>query len=362
MRDIKGVSDLNVCDEREFLSHLLDRIDAADPAVIVVDKYFGRETCPANDPGTEDLLRTVERIREKRHSVVVGLKATDLGEEGGADRPSSFIDDSLQFRPVGLSGQEGIVNLPEDTRRLPLQWTLYGPGEGEKHHTVVIENTLALAAALDYDAHLVANDPRLRHLLANGEHPFMGFLPTARWAGTDRHYYASMVLCGRPIGPDEKWQNCKPSTPPPSGMNHRVVVVGENDPDHDSHRSVVGTVPGFYLQANYIEALLDYQFLRPGGAIWDDGAGFVFLLALELILVVWRDRIIVAVALISGLLLMSYVFLYVMAVNVGYYVDPVPVEATAVAIKILQLWVPSPEASTRASRSRSRAAVNSAER
>jgi hypothetical protein len=82
-RDIPGVSALNVCDERNFLSHLLLRIDAANPAVIVVDKYFGKSTCDSmHSAGTLDLIRTVESIRRKGHLIVTGLRTPELEEPG----------------------------------------------------------------------------------------------------------------------------------------------------------------------------------------------------------------------------------------------------------------------------------------
>ena len=342
--DTPGVSDKDVCNERRFLARLLERIDAADPAVIVIDKYFGNTACIHDPAGTRELLAAVTRIREKGHYVVVGLRATEIeNADDSRDQPTSFVEDTLPFDPPGSTGQEGILNLPEDSRRLPLQWTVYKAGEGEKHQTVVVENALALTAALDYNSRLLSKDWKLRRLLANGEHPFMGFVPMRSWAEMHAHFYASEIICGRRTGPNDRWEDCK-SAMPVHDLSHRVVLIGENDPD-DVHPSVMGRMPGFYLHANYIEALLDSNFLKPGGALWDDGSGFVFLLALELILIVWRQRVAIAIGMISGLLLSSYLFLYFMTVNAGYYVDPIPVEATAVIIKIIQLWVPSPESS-----------------
>ncbi|TMH12882.1 MAG: CHASE2 domain-containing protein, partial [Betaproteobacteria bacterium] len=121
-KDLPGISAANVCAERDFLAHLLTRIDAANPAVIVIDKYFGRTTCTADDPATKALARTVETIRHNR-PVLVGLRTRDLApaaEHGG--KASAFIEESLAFGPADLAAsQEAIVNIALDNRRLPLQ-------------------------------------------------------------------------------------------------------------------------------------------------------------------------------------------------------------------------------------------------
>ena len=71
--------------------------------------------------------------------------------------------------------------------------------------------------------------------------------------------------------------------------------------------------------------------------MFDYGFGFLFLLALELILNVYHHKTLKAITLIAGLLLISYAALYLLTFHAGLYVDPIPVGATAVAIKLLGL-------------------------
>src|SRR5437899_1703090 len=52
-----GVSLLNICAERKYIGSLLEKLSVVHPRVVVIDKYFGAETCAKGDPGTEALLR-----------------------------------------------------------------------------------------------------------------------------------------------------------------------------------------------------------------------------------------------------------------------------------------------------------------
>jgi hypothetical protein len=335
-KDLRGVSNSMVCPEREFLSQLLRRIDEdASPVAIVVDKYFGRTSCPDDDPDTLDLTNRVRSIRGKRHNLVLGLLAKNLEQQdSGPATPKSFLDDALKFDAAGLAHQEGVVNIAQDARRLPLQWRIY---KDSSRSDISVLDTLALATALAVDPDLRAKDPRLDRVITSAEQPFIGFLGEDKWEAAHAHFYASEVLCGRRADPSEKWQTCEGKGPVPDQLNHKVIVIGEHDERSDQHESVVGSIQGYYLQANYIEALLDSQFLRPGGPMADYGLGFLFLLALELILIVLHERVGEAILWIGILVVTSYVFLVLIVLVAKVYVDPVPVSAAACAIKILHL-------------------------
>ncbi len=335
-KDFASVSNSNVCAEREFLAHLIRRIDEnSSPAAIVIDKYFGKSACLNEDgQGTRDLIETVDSIRHKGHKVVIGLETQKLEDAQNPPRgmPESFLVDSLKFG-AGSMGQEGIVNIAHDTRRLPLQWQIYSSQDGGAAITL---NTLSMTAALAYDPDLLAKDRRLAGLIDDGEQPFIGFLGEKQWADAHGHFYASEVLCGRRAAESEQWRSCEGQGPVPARLDHQIVLIGEQD-RADRHDSVVGPVPGFYLQANYIEALLDSQYLNPGGRLANYGLGFAFLIALELILIVLHERAGWAIAGIALLAAVSYAGLLLIVLVLRTYVDPIPVGATGCAIKILHL-------------------------
>lgn len=90
-------------------------------------------------------------------------------------------------------------------------------------------------------------------------------------------------------------------------MSGKVVVTGEVDRS-DVHNSVVGEMAGYLMQANFIEAFLDDRYYRSMPAL-DFVYGFIFLAALELILIVGKDDwaamallIVVLAAVMLGLL------------------------------------------------------------
>ena len=172
-RDLPSVSAANVCAEREFLSRLLAEIEEAQPAMIVIDKYFGKSSCDDRDPGTLDLLRTVEGIREIR-PVIVGLRTRMISKSLHASQPqasSSYLEESLDFGSSAQSSQAGIVNIARDNRRLPLQWRIFASLDAVSRGETVDRDTLALAASKAYDPYMLANNPMLDRLLQNGYHP-----------------------------------------------------------------------------------------------------------------------------------------------------------------------------------------------
>jgi hypothetical protein len=71
--------------------------------------------------------------------------------------------------------------------------------------------------------------------------------------------------------------------------------------------------------------ILDYVF------------GFAILAALELILIVYRGRWFTMALLTAALFLAAFALLYLIALNLRWYVNPMLVGATAILIKSLNL-------------------------
>jgi CHASE2 domain-containing sensor protein len=315
-KDIPTVSDLDVCNERVFMAHLLKRISDAKPAMIVVDKFFGRNTCDDDDGmGTFALMETVKTLRES-HPVVVGLNTTPRSD----GRHGSFIEPTLPFEPEDQFLQEGIINVPHDNRRLPLQWLVYLHEDDDPAQRRPVD-TLALTTAKLYEPYLFEKNPKLAHLVLSGEQPFIGFVEPMQFKRWD-HFYASEVLCGRRTTKDENWKTCKGGHSTISDLHSRIVLIGESNPDRDKHRSVVGQVTGVYLQANYIEALLDDRYYRPVGQGWDYMASLVFVILIELILSSSNTRI--AFIKLNLLVFVSYFVLKEITMHQSIYIDPWP--------------------------------------
>ncbi len=330
--DLPGVSAVNVCDERAFLARLLLRIDESSPAVIVIDKYFGRHSCRTDDPGTKALREAIAIIRSHR-PLVVGVRAR---APESATSGASVIEPSLTLGGPNPTSQEGILNIAADNRRLPLQWNVYeDERSAARGGDPVVRDTLALATVKLYDATLLEQNSRLRRFLARGEQPFIAFLQSGQFLLA--HHYASELICNPDAARPDDWRNCQVRSAPPPELRNRIVLVGENSPDADQHSSVIGHVAGFYLQANYIEALLDNRLYASGGPLLDYGFAFLFLFGLEVILAISEHDPVHAVSLIVALLLAAVLLLYLIVLHFGVYIDPLPVGLTAVLIKISHL-------------------------
>jgi CHASE2 domain-containing sensor protein len=331
-RDYPSVSDSNVCAEREFLAHLLTRISNANPAVIVIDKFFGRDTCDGNSIGTQALLDAFATV-SATHPIVVGVRtdALDL-PVNGAIQTRIFVDPHLPWGPDTSQFRTGILNIANDNRRLPLQWQIYMNEEGARNGTPIVYDTLALAAAQLYDADLLRKSPRLARLIDNGNQPFIGFLNINQFRYS--HLYAHEV-CGNSIARGAGALSCESANPLPTNLRNRVVLIGENDRDRDAMSTIIGALPGFYVQANYIEALLDDRYYTPGGPILDYGFAFIFLLGLELILVVYHHDALKVAILTVGLILGTGALLYLTIMLASVYIDPLAVSGSAVLIKLL---------------------------
>ena len=220
---------------------------------------------------------------------------------------------------------------------MALQWNVYDDQQSvTRGGSRVVRDTLALTTLKLFDPTLLQQNNRLRHFLAQGKQPFIAFLQSGQFLVA--HHYASEILCDPHAAKPGDWRDCKaPHRPLVGDFRNRVVLVGENNPDADQHSSVIGHVAGFYLQANYIEALLDDRLYDPGGPWLHYGFAFLFLFALEAILTISEPDPVRAVTLIAALLLVTGLLFYLVFLCFGVYFDPLPVSLTAVLIKFSHL-------------------------
>ena len=161
-----------VCDQRLFLAALIDKVADTDPAVIVLDKYFGRDTCAQHPKGTEALIAAVTRAHGAGIPIVVGLNAaegpaTEPGAGGIRVQPSLFGETSAVV-------DQAIVNIDHDSRRMALRWC--GAVDTDWNTKPDWCETLALKAARKFDRQIMEKYPRLRPMLEEGRHPYISFM------------------------------------------------------------------------------------------------------------------------------------------------------------------------------------------
>jgi hypothetical protein len=326
------VSDQNVCAERAFLGELIERISEVrpPPAMIVIDKYFGAATCRNGDAGTESLLRTISLVT---HSLpmVIGIRTNAWQPSDSKDgRTIHLVQEHLSIARQGPFFAEGVINVAPDNRRLALQWQVYQNGAAVMNHAPSVADTFSLAVAKLYDSRLLQNNVRLANLVAKGVQPYIGFLKPEQFE--PYHLYAG-ELCTGPALP--AGARCAAQSVSPDVVRNRIVLIGENDPDRDSFPSIVGRMSGFYLQANYIEALLDDRFYTPGAKVATYGFALLFFLGIELILIRFHGHPFLALTCISALSAAALMLLFIIIMFLSVYIDPVGITVTAVLLKLL---------------------------
>lgn len=256
----------HLCRQRVFVSKLLERVESFRPAVIVIDKYFSSEGCEEKEPN--------ERLRNSVATspvpIIIGLQ-TLTGREIERDERFTAAEKNaigatclmlapyFKFDDRGFRStvKYGLIRLNHDTRKIPLQWSVYGDPADLDRGTPSSMASLSLATAEQFQQGM-PHARVLDELLSQGKHPFTGFLreiPTIS---------AIEVLCGKKPWTDPNWENCQgKDLPVDNDLQNRIVIIGEFGNELDLHESVIGEISGVVLQANYVESLLDDRFLSP---------------------------------------------------------------------------------------------------
>ena len=256
-----------VCDQRRFLARVLARLEELGASMIVIDKSFGADSCVKDDPGTAELI---QEVQSSKVPIVVG--AATHAAAGEKKRTCLVLSRSLEFGqklPVAgeLAGQpavwRGLDRLNADVRKIPTNWYIYAnddASQSDQEPADDIIGTLSYTAATLEDSQ-IKNDKTLLNMRINGQHPFTSFIDQFP------RVEALSLLCSGPKSREvEKLYsiNCGHATPE-AEVRGRVVIIGEDVTGRDRHRLLDRDVPGVYLQANYIESLLDGRYFQPIG-------------------------------------------------------------------------------------------------
>jgi hypothetical protein len=262
------------CRKREFVSTVLRRVASLSPALIVLDFSYSREVCRIGDDadGTTKLQDAIRDVSQHIPIVIGADSQTEhelrmnkdqdlpsLKEKGFTSRDQILDPLKLLFDANNVS--YGLYRLDCDTRRIPIFWWVYPDKAAVMNRdSRVREPTLAYSAASQYDRDL---STALRTIISKDEHPFTSFVPESKF----RPVPAMLLVCGHELRAAEDWRNCTADfgkADVDSLKGGKIILIGENS-EYDQHESVFDEVPGYILQANYIEALLDDRYFRP---IW----------------------------------------------------------------------------------------------
>ena len=182
--------------------------------------------------------------------------------------------------------------------------------------------------------------PRLATLLNTDAYPYIGFIHPEKFC----RFAASAVLGVKNLGSNDHVGPCPVDSRGRADLQYmrsKVVIVGEQSHDLDTHLSVVGPVPGFIMQANFVEALLDNRYFKP--VPWLDYVmGVVMFATVTLITITLHDTPWIALALITLSIMAAVSLLLVLILFGGLYVNPVGVGILAVLFNgshVMVSWV-----------------------
>ena len=322
--DPGSVSLMTICQQRKMIAALVSRVAEAMPSAIVIDKYFGTTaSCP--EEINSKLVNTFSDVN-KRIPIVVGR----LFNNG-------YLEPSLLALVPNL--KDAIVNIDPDPRKLPLEWEVYPNKEQmQQKQGLAWHDTLSLAGAKAFEkGKLLERHPRLAALLVPPpRHPYISFLDPDQFQ--QFRYFVGYILCGREVKPGEDATLCPPAPQILAALSGKVVLIGDIS-SLDQHLSVVGQIPGIYMQANFIEALLDDRYYEAFPTL-SYILGFVFLAGVEAILWFFRGswiRKLSAIAVLTAALLLV---LYIVIADFHLYVNPLPFIALALLIRALVMNLP----------------------
>jgi CHASE2 domain-containing sensor protein len=252
----------NTCASRVFLSRLVEDLTYLHANVIVIDKYYGKDSC--TDPDKEPTF--LKTMNQSQVPIVLGqptqkFAGSPTSEGCLALSPAVKFDDKSNVH-------YGLTRLNSDPLKLPLQWPVFPvgakPGDSSLHPESA--DSLALVAAKQQNPN-IEKDPSVVKFLKLNIHPYTTFeeIPSTN---------AMTVLCSveavrrdprPPLG-----YPCKGPIPPIDNLdnnnlklNGKIVIIGANEDENDMQPYLKGERrPGVWFHANYIQSLLDHRFLR----------------------------------------------------------------------------------------------------
>ncbi|MDQ2922586.1 MAG: CHASE2 domain-containing protein [Acidobacteriota bacterium] len=225
--------------KRDYLAELVKHIAAAGPAVIALD-FDLRSPSPDGNPveapdfkdETEKLLNAVNAASP--HQIVILPKAIGTNERGEYVSASDIYRD-FKFDPKRV--KTGYIALADDTRIVPL-YSIDLSGDSV--------DSFSQAIARTYDPEAVEGQTDAESL------PYGSFVETKKF----KEISARRVLADDPAAKEM--------------LAHKIVIVGgkwhaqayETGPTIDSYDSPLGVIPGVFIHANYVEAILDSRLYR----------------------------------------------------------------------------------------------------
>jgi len=321
------------CQRRLFLARLLAKIADAHPSLIVLDSYFGADTCPEGDPGTAAIQKAVT---SSKIPVLISLDTFtpwEYRQPGGGSKPKisesefekarsgrlvlgrdvSFQTSARANTPGNVMIENtGLVRIAADVRKIPLRFSVHEVLPNGDLGDIRMMRSLGLVAARLYEQE-VSNgsvSERLNDLEEEGDFPYItNFLPEKSSNAENGIPITDGwdVVCGKGSKATD-WTQCPPDIQGELLSVAPIVVIGQRFGNVDRHESPIGTVYGETLQANYIEALLEERYLTRLSESSTVVLNVAWVLVVELLFFVWPTRRAIAYSVLGTItmLVMTY--------------------------------------------------------
>ena len=271
---------INTCASRAFLARLITDLNTLSAHVIVIDKYYSANGCAEQDKNAA----FIKAMEGSKVPIVVGQQTHPLPQTSAASGCLALTP-KLEFSPTSKV-HYGLTRIDNDDLKIPLRVPVYPdpaaiPGTQPAATTsaapaplpAATGDTLSLVAAKLVNPRIESNHT-LSKLLAKQNDPYTTFLNLP-------HITGLTALCSAepspraPIDGQPGDALCKPWVRDPEDLDGnqlslagKIVVIGDiSGADQKNFPSDMapfppGTRPGVFMQANYIQALLDHRFLQ----------------------------------------------------------------------------------------------------
>jgi CHASE2 domain-containing sensor protein len=331
------------CKQRAAAAQLIPLLLQAHAGEIVIDLAFTNTICPeSEDKSATPMLRSALLNAAAQVPVVIGQAERKLDELTDAQiarlSGEPIEKNGLILRPVidlphdpRLQLSIGLVRLNQDFRKIPLSWIAY-----EEQNGVVSKpkskETLAFTAAKLYRAPFPGGADSLDALNNEGRHPLTSLLAWSKFIQVQ----AAELLCKE--SSTGAWTACAGGPPLEAKrkLNGKIVLLGWEDNRDDLYTTPAGKLPGVFLQANFIESLLDSRYLHVLPFWWQIGLSLLWFGCIEGSFQIYKRSVERALAGAIAVFIVGVIlFYYIAAVNLGFYLALLP---PSVAVVLLRCW------------------------
>jgi hypothetical protein len=344
--DFPGVLN-EACKQRETVTQLIPLLVQAHAGEIVLDFAFTSTICPESENKSATAnLRDALLDAAAQIPVVVGQATRTLSELSEAQAKqlhgSPIQENGLILRPlIDLPLQDpryqlsvGLVRLNQNFRKVPLSWSAYDNKGGELSGPKSRE-TLSFAAAKLYRTPFPGGIDSLNALNNEGRHPLTSLLP---WSKFNEVHAAELMCRDKATG---TLTGCTGGPPVEAKrkLSGKIVLLGWEDNRDDLYTTPAGKLPGVFVQANYIESLLDSRYLHVLPFWGQIVLSIMWFGCIELAFRISKHSVGKALArAIVVFILGAFLFYYIAVVNLGFYLALLPPSLLAVLLRCWYEW------------------------